>query len=69
MRPASVAIVGAAETEEIWQAPDTPEIELHAEAALRAVADAGVTLADIDERDAPAARARHLPRFEATVDR
>jgi acetyl-CoA acetyltransferase len=48
VRPGSVAIVGAAETESVNEAPHVPEIELHAQAALRALADAGMTLADVD---------------------
>jgi acetyl-CoA acetyltransferase len=44
----SVAIVGAAETADIGVVLDRSMIQLHAEAALRAVADAGLTLADID---------------------
>ena len=45
---AAVAIVGAAETERLGVLPDVSAIELHAESARLAVADAGLTLADID---------------------
>ena len=45
---ASAAIVGAAETERIGVVPDMSTLELHADAALRAVADAGLTMADVD---------------------
>jgi acetyl-CoA acetyltransferase len=41
-------IVGAAETERIGVVPDKSAIELHAESARLALADAGLTLADVD---------------------
>jgi acetyl-CoA acetyltransferase len=41
-------IVGAAETERIGVVPDVSAIELHAESARLALADAGLTLADVD---------------------
>ncbi|MDE0008170.1 MAG: thiolase [Gammaproteobacteria bacterium] len=44
----TVAIVGAAETTQLGKIPDTSQIELHADAALNAMADAGLTPADID---------------------
>jgi acetyl-CoA acetyltransferase len=48
MRPGEVAIVGAAETDEIGVLPGMSVLELHAQASLRAIADAGLTPADID---------------------
>src|SRR6056297_3097661 len=42
------AIVGAAETEIISVMPDTPILEIHAEAARSALADAGLTASDVD---------------------
>ncbi|MBT2233831.1 thiolase [Nonomuraea sp. NEAU-A123] len=48
MHGGGVAIVGAAETEEIGVLPSTSMIELHAQAARRALKDAGLTLADVD---------------------
>ncbi len=48
MRPGSVAIVGAAETEELGRLPDRSAIDLHAESARLALADCGLTTADID---------------------
>ncbi len=42
------AIVGAAETSRIGVVPDMSALELHAESARLAVADAGLTLADVD---------------------
>ncbi|MEV6033253.1 thiolase [Nonomuraea sp. NPDC052116] len=48
MHGGDVAIVGAAETEEIGVLPDVSMIELHAGAARRAIEDAGLTAADVD---------------------
>jgi acetyl-CoA acetyltransferase len=42
------AIVGAAESSRIGAVPDMSALELHAESARLAVADAGLTLADVD---------------------
>jgi acetyl-CoA acetyltransferase len=44
----AVAIIGAAETERIGTVPELSALELHADAARRAVADAGLTMADVD---------------------
>jgi acetyl-CoA acetyltransferase len=43
-----VIIAGAAETDAIGKLPDSSTLELHLEAAVNAVADAGLTLRDID---------------------
>ena len=48
MTPNSVAIVGAAETTHLGTIPDMSQIQLHADAALNAMADAGLKPADID---------------------
>ena len=48
MKPGSVAIVGAAETTELGKIPDMSEIQLHADAALNTMADAGLGPKDID---------------------
>ena len=48
MKPGSVAIVGAAETTEMGLIPDLSVIQLHADAALNALADAGLKPSDID---------------------
>ena len=48
MKPKSIAIVGAAETTNLGVIPDTSQIQLHADAALNAMADAGLKPADID---------------------
>jgi len=45
---ADIAIVGAAETERLGIIPDMSALELHGDAARRAVSDAGLTMADVD---------------------
>jgi len=44
----NVAIIGASETRDVGVLPDRSMIQLHAEAALAALADAGLTAADVD---------------------
>jgi acetyl-CoA acetyltransferase len=48
MTPNSVAIVGAAETTELGKLPNMGQIMLHADAALNAMNDCGITAKDID---------------------
>ena len=48
MKPASVAIVGAAETTELGLIPNLSQLGLHADAALNALADCGLKPSDID---------------------
>jgi acetyl-CoA acetyltransferase len=48
VRPGSVAIVGAAETTELGLIPNLSQIGLHADAALNALADCGLSPTDID---------------------
>src|SRR6201981_3989135 len=48
MRRNQVAVVGAAETPELGVIPNVSQIQLHADAALNALADAGLKLSDID---------------------
>src|ERR1700726_3068102 len=48
MKPKSIAIVGAAETTEMGRIPELSQIGLHADAALNAIKDAGLTPKDID---------------------
>ena len=48
MKPKSIAIVGAAETTRLGVIPDMSQIQLHADAALNAMADAGLKPSDID---------------------
>ena len=47
MKPAVIAFAGAAETE-LGALPQFSELDLRADAAHRALADAGLTLADVD---------------------
>src|ERR1700743_2467207 len=46
--PKTIAIVGAAETTKMGVIPDMSQIQLHADAALNAMADAGLKPSDID---------------------
>ena len=48
MKPKSVAVVGAAETTDLGVIPGMSQIQLHADAALNALADAGLKPSDID---------------------
>lgn len=48
MRRNQVAVVGAAETTKLGVIPDMSQMQLHADAALNAIADAGLTIKDID---------------------
>jgi acetyl-CoA acetyltransferase len=48
MKPKSIAVVGAAETTRLGVIPDMSNIQLHADCALNAMADAGLKPADID---------------------
>ena len=48
MRRNSVAIVGASETTELGKVTTMSQVQLHADAALNAIADAGLKLSDID---------------------
>jgi acetyl-CoA acetyltransferase len=48
MRRNQVAVVGAAETTRLGIIPDMSQLQLHADAALNALADAGLKLSDID---------------------
>src|SRR5215510_5457254 len=44
----TIAIVGAAESDEIGRLPGKSALMLHAEAARNALADAGLTVKDVD---------------------
>lgn len=48
IKPGEIAIVGAAETTRLGAIPDMAQIMLHADAALNAMADAGLKPSDID---------------------
>ena len=48
MSDTGVIIAGAAETDEVGLLPNTSTLGLHIEAARNAVADAGLSMKDID---------------------
>ena len=48
MKPKSVAVVGAAESTDLGDIPGLSQIQLHADAALNALRDAGLRPSDID---------------------
>jgi acetyl-CoA acetyltransferase len=48
MHGGNVAIIGASETDQVGVLPDRSMLQLHGEAALNALADAGLTAADVD---------------------
>ncbi len=72
MKQKSVAIVGAAETTRMGIIPDMSVIELHADAALNAMADCGLKPSDIDgvatAGESPVAVAHHLGITPTYVD-
>ena len=71
-KPGSVAIVGAAETTELGKLPDISQLQLHADAALNAMADCGLRPADIDgiatAREVPTELAHYLGIVPKWVD-
>lgn len=72
MKPGSIAIVGAAETTELGKIPDVSQIQLHADAALNTLADAGLKVGDIDgiatAGESPTAIAHYLGIVPTWVD-
>jgi acetyl-CoA acetyltransferase len=68
----SVAIVGAAETTELGVIPHMSQLQLHADAALNALADAGLSIGDIDgvatAGESPTAVAHYLGITPGWVD-
>ncbi|HEY2752861.1 thiolase C-terminal domain-containing protein [Phenylobacterium sp.] len=64
MKQKSIAVVGAAETTQMGRIPDVSVIGLHADAALNAMADAGLKPSDIDgvatAGESPTALAHYL---------
>ena len=48
MQRNSVAIVGAAESTHMGKLPEMAQIQIHADSALNALADCGLTIKDID---------------------
>ncbi|MGI8925391.1 MAG: thiolase C-terminal domain-containing protein [Tepidiformaceae bacterium] len=72
MKPCSIAIVGAGETTELGVIPGLSQIGLHADAALNALANCGLTPNDIDgvatAGESPVAVAHHLGITPTYVD-
>jgi len=68
----TIAIVGAAETTELGEIPHTSQLELHCDAALNALADAGLKPGDIDgvatAGENPVSIAHHLGIVPKYVD-
>lgn len=68
----AVAIVGAAETTELGRIPHMSQIQLHADAALNALRDAGLKVSDIDgvatAGESPTAIAHYLGITPSWVD-
>lgn len=68
----AVAVVGAAETTELGRIPNMSQIQLHADAALNAFADAGIRAKDIDgvatAGESPTALAHYLGITPTWVD-
>jgi acetyl-CoA acetyltransferase len=72
MKQKTVAIVGAAETTELGRIPGMSQIQLHADAALNAMKDAGIGPGDIDgvatAGESPANMAHYLGITPTYVD-
>lgn len=72
MTPRRVAIVGAAESTELGKLPDVSQLQIHADAALNTMADAGLGPADIDgvatAGESPTAVAHYLGITPTWVD-
>ena len=72
MKQKSIAIVGAAETTELGKIPELSQLGLHADAALNAMADAGIGPKDIDgivtARETPTDTAHYLGITPTWVD-
>ena len=72
MKPGSACIVGAAETTELGRIPHMSQLQLHADAALNTLGDAGLTPADIDgvatAGESPTAVAHYLGITPTWVD-
>ena len=67
-----VAVVGAAETTRLGKVPEMSQLQLHADAALNAFADAGLRARDIDgvatAGESPTAIAHYLGITPTWVD-
>src|SRR5205085_11839362 len=73
MKPRSVAVVGAAETTDLGVIPGMSQIQLHADAALNTLKDAGLRPSDIDgiatAGETPTTVAHYLRITPTWVDR
>jgi len=65
----AAAIVGAAETARVDVQPDRSELSLHSEAALAALADAGLTPADVDGLATAGPRPSQIAEYLGIVPR
>ena len=67
-----VAVVGAAETTDLGKVPHMSQLQLHADAALNAFADAGIRASDIDgvapAGESPTALAHYLGITPSWID-
>lgn len=72
MKPGSIAIVGASETTKLGKIPELSQIQLHADAALNTIKDAGIKFSDIDgfatAGESPVAMAHYLGITPKWVD-
>ena len=72
MKPGSIAVVGACETTELGKIPNMSNIQLHADAALNAMAETGLKPSDIDGiaccREEPTEMAHYLGITPKWVD-
>lgn len=72
MKPGSITIVGAAETTDLGRIPNMSQLQLHADAALNTLADAGLKPSDIDgiasAGEAPGSVAHYLGIVPKWVD-
>lgn len=72
MKPGTIAIVGAAETTDLGKIPNVSQLQLHADAALNTLADAGLKVSDIDgiatAGESPTALAHYLGIVPTWVD-
>ena len=72
MKPGSIAVVGACETTELGKIPHMSNIQLHADAALNAMAETGLKPSDIDGvaccREEPTEMAHYLGITPKWVD-
>jgi acetyl-CoA acetyltransferase len=72
MKRSRAAVVGAAETTQLGVIPNMSQIQLHADAALNAVRDAGISISDIDgiatAGESPESLAHYLGNTPTWID-